>query len=107
VTRFYETLKLARVLVILCWIAGTAGCATDSRRMLATESCQSMLHRIQGAKDTWALEHRRSDTDTPTDADLFGPSGYIREKPSCPLGGTYTLGVVREHPRCSIPEHTY
>jgi len=41
----------------------------------------------------------------PTDADLFGPDKYIETKPSCPAGGTYTLGSVREKPTCSIPDH--
>jgi len=31
---------------------------------------------------------------------------YIKKEPSCPSGGTYTLGTVIEKPRCSIPGHT-
>lgn len=65
------------------------------------------LRAIEGAKNTWALEKKKFPTDTPTEADLFGPANYIPEKPQCPRGGTYTLGQVSEKPRCSIADHTY
>jgi len=62
--------------------------------------------RLQGAKDSWALEHKKRDWEVPTDADLFGPDGYIRQKPTCPQGGAYTLGPVGQLVTCSIPGHT-
>lgn len=68
--------------------------------------CISTLKMLQGAKDTWALENHKTTNDVPADADLFGATSYIREKPTCPLGGTYTLGATGEKPRCSIPGHT-
>lgn len=61
---------------------------------------------IDGAKNAWALENHKTTNDVPTDADLFGDASYIRAKPACPLGGTYTLGATGEKPRCSIPGHT-
>ena len=68
--------------------------------------CFSNLKMLQGAKDTWALENNRTTNEAPTDADLFGEASYIREKPTCPLGGTYTLGATGKKPRCSIYGHT-
>jgi hypothetical protein len=68
--------------------------------------CISTLKMLQGAKDTWALENHKTTNDAPTDAEIFGEASYIREKPKCPLNGTYTLGAVSEKPRCSIPGHT-
>ena len=65
------------------------------------------LRVIEGAKETWAREENKLPDDTPTDADLFGQDRYIREKPRCPGGGTYTLGKVSEKPRCSVADHTY
>ena len=69
--------------------------------------CVMNLRSIEGAKATWALEYKKLTTDTPTDAGLFGPAKYIREKPSCPAGGTYSLNRVGAKPSCSIPDHTY
>ena len=81
-------------------------CASKPPHAYATESCPANLKQIQGAKQMWALEHRKRDTEVPTDADLFGVESYIREKPACPQGGTYTFGTVVERVRCSVPGHT-
>ena len=70
-------------------------------------ACVMHLRTIDGAKATWALENKKLPTDTPTDADLFGPTNYIREKPACPRFGKYTLGKVGEKARCSVAGHTY
>ena len=65
------------------------------------------LRAIEGAKATWALENRKTTNDIPTDADLFGPESYIRDKPRCPAGGVYTLGKAGEKPKCSVRGHNY
>jgi hypothetical protein len=64
------------------------------------------LRSIQGSKETWMLENRKSTNDIPADSDLFGETLYIREKPACPSGGTYTIGRVQEKARCSVKGHT-
>ena len=69
-------------------------------------SCTGNLNAIHGAKCTWALENNKTNSAVPTDADLFGATLYIREKPACPDGGTYTLGSVGTKPRCTVPGHT-
>ena len=60
------------------------------------------LKQIDGAKATWALEQKKVTGDTVTDSDLFGASAYIRDKPLCPGGGTYTLDVIGNKPSCSL-----
>lgn len=70
-------------------------------------ACQANLRSMAGAKATWSLDHRRSSTDVPTDADLFGPALYISAKPGCPASGTYTLNQVDAKPECSVVTHTY
>jgi len=65
-------------------------------------ACEANLKAIEGAKGIWALENKKQPTDTPTDDDLFGESKYMREKPACPAGGTYTLNAVQESPSCSV-----
>jgi hypothetical protein len=77
------------------------GCKYPNR-----SACIANLKNIEGAKATWALENHKETNAVPTDADLFGRTLYISEKPPCPGNGTYTLGAVSEKPRCSIRGHT-
>jgi competence protein ComGC len=70
-------------------------------------ACIANLRTIDGAKATWALEQKKVLTDLPTENDLFGPTLYIREKPACPAGGTYTLNIVDLKPTCTIRGHSF
>jgi competence protein ComGC len=70
-------------------------------------SCAANLKSIDGVKATWALEARRNNADVPTDSDLFGPTAYIRDKPQCPAGGTYSLNQVDAKATCSVASHTF
>ena len=69
-------------------------------------ACVANLRTMYGAKQTWATEQRKAGTDVPNDGDLFGPTLYIKDKPSCPANGTYTLNAVDQNPTCSVPDHT-
>jgi TolA-binding protein len=66
--------------------------------------CIANLRLIYAAKQAWALEKNKTDTDTPTEEDLLP---YIKGGvfPVCPSGGTYTIGPVSQVPTCSIPGH--
>ncbi|HEY0456705.1 MAG TPA: prepilin-type N-terminal cleavage/methylation domain-containing protein [Verrucomicrobiae bacterium] len=65
-------------------------------------ACIANLKQVNGAKATWALEQKKTSTDTPGDTDLFGDTLYIKTKPACPGGGTYTLGTVSVNVSCSL-----
>jgi hypothetical protein len=68
-------------------------------------ACISNLHQIDGAKQQWALEHKKETADTPTAQQL---DAYFRQSFSslkCPAGGVYTINAVGENPTCSIPRH--
>ena len=67
--------------------------------------CEHHLSVIHYATEAWARDHQKSNSDVPTDSDLFGPGKYILEKPRCPEGGVYTLSCVTNRPKCSIPNH--
>jgi hypothetical protein len=95
---------------VISWVAIAAAIVAPYyiwNRHPCRTPCVMLLRSIEGAKATWALEQKKLPTDTPTDADLFGRNAYIYEKPTCPQGGTYTLGKVGEKPRCSFPGHRY
>ncbi|MGD1086456.1 MAG: hypothetical protein ABSA47_17100 [Verrucomicrobiota bacterium] len=62
---------------------------------------------LDSAKQQWALEHKKTATDTPTWEDLrpylgHGPAGDL---PQCPAGGEYKINAVGVKPTCSVAEH--
>jgi hypothetical protein len=76
-----------------------------ARTTAQMNACISNLHQIDGAKQQWALEHKKETTDTPTAQQL---DAYLRPSFSslkCPAGGVYTINAVGDKPTCSIPRH--
>lgn len=100
---------LVEIMIVVAIIGLLAAVAipnlVKARKSAQQAACISNLKTIEGAKATWALEMRKADNDVPSEADLCGPDKYIKEKPNCPGGGTYTFGAVSANPTCSIPEH--
>ena len=68
-------------------------------------ACINNLRQIDAAKNQWALEKRKTITDVPNEDDIKPYLAHNR-LPTCPAGGTYTLGAVGETPKCSISGHT-
>jgi len=73
------------------------------RVMTPAMKCFGNLRLIEGAKQLWALEQNKATNDIPAWDDLRSSLEAI---PTCPSGGTYTIGSVGEPPICSISEHT-
>ena len=65
-------------------------------------ACIANLKQINGAKATWALEMKKTNTDSPNNSELFGNTAYIRVQPGCPANGTYTIDTVQNIPTCSL-----
>jgi competence protein ComGC len=80
-----------------------------ARETAQMNACINNLRMIDAAKQEWALENNKQSTDTPTQADLtrLKNSQYFKngQFPTCPAGGTYTIGPVGEAPTGSIPKH--
>jgi hypothetical protein len=106
-----KALTLNRVLKLLVQALVCSGifvglaCVVPERTRSASTHCLSYLKQIDAAKANWALESRKTDEDVPQWTDLVGNDKYMPEMPRCPQGGAYTIGKVRERPRCSVPEH--
>jgi len=75
-----------------------------ARETAQRNACINNLRQIDAAKQEWALENNKKGTDTPTQAEVVQ---YLKDGhfPSCPQGGTYTIGANAEEPACSIPTH--
>ena len=77
------------------------------RRFTGTKNtCVANLKQLDGAKQQWAIDEKKSGGDTPMEWELLGPSLYIKRAPVCPEGGKYRLGKVRENPRCTVAGHS-
>ena len=73
-----------------------------ARESSRSKACIANLKAIQSAKEQWAMDNKKGNTDTMAMTDLVGATAYIRKTPSCPSNGTYTLGDVQTDPTCSI-----
>jgi prepilin-type N-terminal cleavage/methylation domain-containing protein len=100
---------LVEIMIVVAIIGLLAAVAipnlVKARKSAQKTACIGNLKAIEGAKATWALENRKSDTDVPSDTDLFGTGKDLSRKPDCPGGGTYSINAVSEKPTCTIPEH--
>ena len=67
-------------------------------------ACIANLRLIYAAKQAWALEKNKTDSDVPTEQDLLP---YLKGGifPVCPSGGIYTIGAVGVSPTCSVAGH--
>jgi hypothetical protein len=75
-----------------------------ARQSSQNNACISNLRQIHSAKQQWALENKKSESDTPSREDLtpFFPN---KKFPVCPTGGSYTINRVGDPPECSQPGH--
>ena len=73
-----------------------------ARDLAQTNACINNLRQIEYAKEIWGMENA-------VDTGAVVPSAayeIIRDgMPTCPAGGTYTLGPLGTPPTCSEPGH--
>src|SRR3954453_5133461 len=73
-----------------------------ARETSRSQSCVANLKQIGAAKEQWCMDNKQSTSATPADTDLYGSAAYVKNTPSCPSGGTYTIGDMATRPVCSI-----
>jgi prepilin-type N-terminal cleavage/methylation domain-containing protein len=74
---------------------------TNAQRQICIEN----LAQIESAKQIWGVEVGRTYGDTPQDAELIGPTLYIKEKPRCPAGGNYRFNAIGTTAACDVNGH--
>ncbi|MFN3682692.1 MAG: competence type IV pilus major pilin ComGC [Fimbriimonadaceae bacterium] len=74
-----------------------------ARESSRTKTCIANLKQIDSAKEQWAMENKKTTGDACGFGDLV--PDYMKAQPSCPSGGTYTVGGVGTTPTCSIAGH--
>ncbi len=72
-----------------------------------TDACVNNLRMIDGAKQTWALENKKTANDVPTMEEIlpYLGRGTSAPPPVCPGGGTYSINAVGLPPTCNLPGH--
>ena len=95
---------LVEIMIVVAIIGLLAAIAipnfVKARTSSQRNACIANLKQVEGAKSTWALENKKTGTDVPPDAELFGADKYIAKKPECPAGGNYTINTVDTAPSC-------
>ena len=95
--------------VMLAPVAMVAGMAIPSfmsaRKTSTKNSCINNLRQLEAAKEQWALATKKNSGDALEVAEVLE---YIKgsRMPICPQGGSYTLNVIGEDCKCSIPGHS-
>jgi prepilin-type N-terminal cleavage/methylation domain-containing protein len=103
----FTLIEILIVVAIMGIILGVALPAfMKSRTQARKQVCIENLSQIESAKQQWGLENNKKDGDVCTDADLFGPTLYIKVKPLCPGGGTYDLTKIGSVATCSLEGHS-
>ena len=94
---------LVEIMIVVAIIGLLAAIAIPNfvraRNTAQQNACINNLRQIDAGKHQWALENKKSDTDTMTSAQV---AVYIKNNiyPSCPASGAYTLGAVNVDPTC-------
>jgi len=99
---------LVEIMIVVAIIGLLAAIAipnfVKSRAMAQKNACIANLKAINGAMNLWAVENKKSPTDTYslTDTSLLN---FIKGSflPACPGGGTYSPGAsISVSPQCSL-----
>jgi prepilin-type N-terminal cleavage/methylation domain-containing protein len=89
---------LVEIMIVVAIIGLLAAIAIPNfikaRQISQKNACIANLKQIDGAINTWALEKGKTSAAVAGDADIFGPTLYVKVKPICPANGTYTYRAV-------------
>lgn len=98
---------LVEIMIVVAIIGLLAAIAIPSfvraRTTSQMNACVNNLRQLAAAKDQWAIENNKVDTDGLVSADIEpylkrGIVGGLR----CPAGGSYSVSTVAADPVCTI-----
>lgn len=99
---------LVEIMIVVAIIGLLAAIAipnfVKARKRAQTNGCINNLRQIDGAKEQWALENKKTTNDTVEETDI---DSYMKKQPLCPATGlntSYTYGAIGTDPTCSITD---
>ena len=96
---------LVEIMIVVAIIGLLAAIAVPNfvkaRQTAQKNACISNLRQIDGAKEQWALENKKSAGAASVDTEV---NAFLKNSttPLCPAGGAYTYNVVGTLPVCSL-----
>jgi prepilin-type N-terminal cleavage/methylation domain-containing protein len=98
---------LVEIMIVVAIIGLLAAVAIPNfmraRERAQRNACIANLKQIDGAKTLWALDTGAATGDTVVIGNLV--TAYIKKAPTCPAGGSYTIGTVGNDPTCAVSGH--
>jgi len=77
----------------------------QARQTARKSSCINNLKAIETAKEQWAMDNKKSNGDVVAMTNLVGATLYMKNTPSCPEAGTYTVNPIGTVPSCTVATH--
>lgn len=100
----FTLIEILIVILIIGMLLAIAGRNfVQARERTWKRACTKNLMTIHTAKEQFLMERnlpRSTPSSAFTDAELYGADRYIRVKPLCPAGGSYSLGDGDTFPTC-------
>jgi prepilin-type N-terminal cleavage/methylation domain-containing protein len=75
----------------------------NARESSRKSSCIANLKQMDSGKEQWAMDNKAAAGASVAMTDLT-PT-YLKSTPTCPSGGTYTVGNIGTNPTCSTSGH--
>lgn len=100
----FTLVELMMVITILGLLASIAlPSFANARTTSRTNACINNLRQLTGAKDQWAMENAKNDTDlvVMNEVLVYMKGGL----PICPSSGTYGFTTVRMNATCTVAGH--
>jgi prepilin-type N-terminal cleavage/methylation domain-containing protein len=100
---------LVEIMIVVAILGLLVGIALPnfmkSRSNAQKQICIENISQIESAKQIWGVEGGHTEGDAPEQADLIGPTLYIKRMPECPAGGDYRFNGIGVNAECEIEGH--
>lgn len=100
---------LVEIMIVILIIGVLMSIAVPSfiqaRQSARRSSCLANMKQIETAKEQWAMDNKKANGDTVAFTDLVGATLYMKNTPSCPEAGTYSVNAIGTVPTCTVSGH--